>query len=453
MEGLSDQHRQAEASVRQCSAAAVAAVRLQEKTQLQELQETFTSMQDDIHKRLRLLDGAMAQCQQVLETLQKEMTGASDTDIIQQASSLLHHKGLQDVDENKVRNILARLKNIRLEFHPASNRSIKLGEVSLSLVPKDDPSPKIPTSLTSDRQTKTRSGNYHPPVFPTRPRSKTLATMKMSHVTQAPVKLRVIPGKFREDEHSPKLRDVLVLPAMKIVLVTDWANQCVKAFHERREKDSRLEVGGKPWCLARVSDTTVAITLPVSSQICVLRVTPRLALQSSVFAQKRYSGLAALNSDTLVASGGSDPPCVDVINLGGEVLRSFSLDVSTGRELFQYPAYIAMMPDRKHFLVSDRRRAALVCLSLSGQARFVLEPAGNKALKEPNGVRTDKKGSIYLAEARGVVRVTPEGQLDRALLRSSAQEGFADPRGLDVDDEGLLYVTSREEEVVVFKMH
>ena len=52
--------------------------------------------------------------------------------------------------------------------------------------------------------------------------------METSHVTRAPVKLRTIPGKFREDQHSPRLRDLLVLQTEKIVLATDWANQCVK---------------------------------------------------------------------------------------------------------------------------------------------------------------------------------------------------------------------------------
>ena len=64
----------------------------------------------------------------------------------------------------------------------------------------------------------------------------------------------------------------------------------LQAFHERRERDSRLCVGGKPWCLTRVTDNTVAVSLPVSTQICVIKVTPRLALLSSFFAQVVSSG-------------------------------------------------------------------------------------------------------------------------------------------------------------------
>ena len=170
-----------------------------------------------------------------------------------------------------------------------------------------------------------------------------------------------------------------------------------------------------------------------------------------VHAQKRYSGLAALTSDTLVASGGNDPPSVDVINLGGEVLRSFSLHPTTGGELFAYPGYIAMMPGHpRRFLVSDRRRAALLCMDTSGQVIFTFRPEGNRSLQEPGGVRVDGRGGVYLAEARGVVRLTAEGRFERAVLR--VQDGVHDPRGLDLDAGGLLYVTSHECDLLVYKL-
>ena len=71
-------------------------------------------------------------------------------------------------------------------------------------------------------------------------------------------------------------------------------------------------------------------------------------------------------------------------------------------------------------------------------------------LREPNGVKTDSEGRVYLAESRGVVKLTAEGLLDRPLLRS--QDGLEDPRGLSLDAGGLLYVTSGDEDIVVFKL-
>ncbi|XP_076461316.1 uncharacterized protein LOC143293875 [Babylonia areolata] len=452
-DSLVEQHQKAEASIHQSSEARVTAIRLQEMEQVRELHRTFRTLQQDLGTRLETLDRRMKECRQVVDTVQGQMKSASDADVMQKASVFLGHNALDFADEKKkAHSILMRLKSIRLDFHPLPpNAHAKLGDLSLTFRPKRDPTstmmaPSTTTSTPSDSAKPRPAQPQYPQLPPRRLRSQSVPTM--AETPEEPVKVRVIPGTFRDDQHSPKLRDVLVLPG-KMVLVTDWANQCVKAFHERRDRDSRLSVGGKPWCLARVSDTTVAVSLPVSSQICVLKVTPRLMLQSSFFTEKRYSGLAALNSDNLVASGGSDPPCVDVINLGGEVLRSFSHDVSTGRQLFLYPARIAMMPDRKQFVVSDRDRAALICLTSSGQVRFVLQPEGSKSLQEPSGVRVDSTGDMYVAEARGVVKVTDQGI--RALLKSS-QDGLQEPRGMDLDEDGLLYVTSREEEVVVFKI-
>ena len=75
------------------------------------------------------------------------------------------------------------------------------------------------------------------------------------------------------------------VPTLTLTLLTRVPTLIMQAFHERRERDSRLCVGGKPWCLTRVTDNTVAVSLPVSTQICVIKVTPRLALLSSFFAQ------------------------------------------------------------------------------------------------------------------------------------------------------------------------
>ena len=125
-----------------------------------------------------------------------------------------------------------------------------------------------------------------------------------------------------------------------------------------------------PLCLCFYRCISTLLYLYAMCRVCIsvsIFVSTRYCMPVFyVSVQKRYSGLAALNSDTLVASGGSDPPCVDIINLGGEVLRSFSHDVTTGAELFAYPGYLCMMPDRRHFLVSDRRKAALFCLDTSG---------------------------------------------------------------------------------------
>ncbi|KAK7109752.1 tripartite motif-containing protein 2-like [Littorina saxatilis] len=445
VESLSTQRSQAETSIRQSSQAAIAAVRRRETELVEELARKFQSLRGDVAKRLVAVDNKMTGCQQVLETMSGKMKSSSDADLVHSMSSLLK-EDLLDADEHKMDSILLRLKNIRLEHRPSPNTSVNLGQVSLNPgTPQTHP--KQPTPSTSPGN---RSLN-RPPVPPRRARSQTLATMETEHVIETtPVRLRTISGKFREDQHSPKLRDILVLPEEKIVLATDWANQCIKAFHERRDKDSRLSLGGKPWCLTRLSDTAVAVSLPVSTQICVVKVTPRLMLQSSFFAQKRYSGLAALSADILVASGGSDPPCVDIINLGGEVLRSFSSDGTTGGQLFAYPGYITMMPDKHHFLVSDRRKGALFCLDTSGHMKSVFRPQGNMGLREPNGVATDKDGAVYLAETRGVLKVIFQGKVVRALLRDS--DGVEDPRGLAIGADGLLYVTSHEENIVVFKI-
>ena len=85
-------------------------------------------------------------------------------------------------------------------------------------------------------------------------------------------RLRTINTRFREDQDTPKLRDLIVLQGSETVLVTDWANQCVKALYGRRERNTRLVLGGKPWAITQISENLAAVSLPVSTQICVIKV-------------------------------------------------------------------------------------------------------------------------------------------------------------------------------------
>ncbi|RUS83272.1 hypothetical protein EGW08_008952 [Elysia chlorotica] len=94
-------------------------------------------------------------------------------------------------------------------------------------------------------------------------------------------RLRTINTRFREDQDTPKLRDLIVLGGSEAVLVTDWANQCVKALYGRRERDTRLVLGGKPWAITQISESLAAVSLPVSTQICIIKIGTNLSVQNS----------------------------------------------------------------------------------------------------------------------------------------------------------------------------
>ncbi|BFY97977.1 hypothetical protein BsWGS_01017 [Bradybaena similaris] len=272
---------------------------------------------------------------------------------------------------------------------------------------------------------------------------------KEAEVQQKVVLLRTINTRFREEATEPSLRDLIVVVPSNTVIVTDWGNQCVKAFHVRRERDSRLALGGRPWAITQMTEVLAAVSLPLSTQICVVKIHPTLTVHTSFVSAKKYSGLATLNSSMLVASGGSDPPSVDIINLYGEVLKSFTND-NNGQPLFKYPAYVNVSPSML-IQVSDRKRGAIFCISLNGETKFHFQPDGSRKLQEPSGLTSDLSGRIFIAESRGVLSMNPDGRLDKVLVRPQ-DAILCDPRGLALDSEGLLYVTSNNEDIKVLKI-
>ncbi|GFS01312.1 tripartite motif-containing protein 3 [Elysia marginata] len=272
---------------------------------------------------------------------------------------------------------------------------------------------------------------------------------------EAPVsvsRLRTINTRFREDQETPKLRDLIVLRGGEMVLVTDWSNQCVKVIYGRRERNARLVLGGKPWAITQISDNLAAVSLPMSTQICVIKISPTLSVQNSFVSSKRYTGLACLSNCMLVATGDSQPPSVDIIDLYGEVLKSFSLD-KQGVPMFEYPAYLCVTPGAM-ILVTDRKKGAVICLTPTGDVKYRFQPEGSRRLKEPCGIVSDCTGRALVAESRGLLALTPTGRFGSVLV--GPRDGLLDdPRGAALCDGGaddLVYVTSADQNIEVLRL-
>ena len=261
-----------------------------------------------------------------------------------------------------------------------------------------------------------------------------------------PILIKVISSRFKSDKHEPKLRDVIAVSPGNTLLVTDWPNQCVKAIHSRADRSNSLDVGSSPWAITKMGDNTCAVSLPLTKQVAILRINPTLMMQSSFTSSKRYSGLASLNNSNLVASGDGEPPSVDVINLYGEVLKTITAD-SVGVPLFVYPAYVSVTQGMD-ILVSDRKLGAVLCLTINGEVKFRFQPTGTRKLRDPSGVTSLASGDVLVAESRGLLRLTGSGGLNQAMVRP--QDGIlADPRGVAIDKDGHIYVTSHEQNVLV----
>ncbi|XP_067656564.1 tripartite motif-containing protein 2-like [Haliotis asinina] len=437
----------------------VAVIRNREAELLQDLEEKYNTLCETVDLKIDTFRDEQKASHQALVQLTELVAQGTDTEVLSKHSRF---KNVGPVNVSAISSLCGQLQRVDLRFvsgtylknlrHNASH----IGEVVLEQRKKETfrkkpitaPRPSLDNEVTLNvRRKQGGTAQFR------RSRSHTITGTVTSQPTNKPTKLRTISGKLRDDDLPPKLNDIVVLSQgegshSNIVIVTDWNNQCVKAFYSRRDRDSRLLLGGKPWSIAALSHTTVAVTIPLSQQICVLKVGSSMMLLSSVVAEKKYSALAALDRHTLVASGGSTPPSVDIINVSGEVMKSFCRD-SSGRSLFTYPAYLCSTPSG-NILVSDRDAGTLTCLSRDGMVVWCFHPQGSLKLENPGGVHCDSRGRVVFAESRGVLSLLDGGQYEGVVLRST--DGLDTPRGVFSGVDGTIYLTHKQDEICVFNI-
>ncbi|XP_046348780.2 uncharacterized protein LOC124129302 [Haliotis rufescens] len=242
------------------------------------------------------------------------------------------------------------------------------------------------------------------------------------------------------------VRDVTVLTVAceKVIVITDSGNN-VKAFYGLKSKPHHkcLTLSCKPYRLAKMSDSQVAVSVPDKKMIAMIGFNPDPVLLSTMTTKHKHLALAFLSQSQLLASNSEVKHSLDILDMSGNVLKS----VNTG---------IVPLADFIHVtrgnnvLVSAGGVASLVCVTGEGEAVFTYTPTGDRALRYPHGIATTSTGDILLADwdSRKVIQLTESGQFVRDVLTD--QEGLQCPSGICLDSDGLLYVSCLNN-VKVFK--
>ncbi|XP_046584599.1 protein wech-like isoform X3 [Haliotis rubra] len=236
-------------------------------------------------------------------------------------------------------------------------------------------------------------------------------------------------------------RDVTVLEVngTDTVVVTDTQNRSVKSFYTRNSQPghSKLSLDGRPWGITRVKDNQVAVTMPFTSQIVTVEVNPDLMLLSTITTSKQYWGITSLIPSTLAASSKS-PPCVDILDMSGHVLKSVCPG-HNGGDILKCPYYLCTTRTG-NILVSDRVTNCVVCLTPEGDVVFNYIRTGDTALMVPRGITSTSTGDILVTDSSlyKVIHLTESGQFIRNILTS--QDGVQYPLGLCVGGRGRMYL-------------
>ncbi|XP_071083287.1 protein wech-like [Haliotis cracherodii] len=275
-------------------------------------------------------------------------------------------------------------------------------------------------------------------------------TINVLDLKATPVLQDTINVRVAEDTHGacPNGVKVFVVNGTDIVVVTDYSNNSVKSFYTRNKQPShsRLSLGGPPWGITMLKDNQVAVTVPGSRQIVTVQVNPDLVLLSAIKTRKQYWGITSLTPSTLAASSIS-PPCVDILDMAGHVLRSICPD-QPSRYILKNPNFLCTTRTG-NMLVCDSGSTCVVCLTPEGDVVFTYNPTRDTSLKYPLGITSTSTGNILVTDyfLHRVLHLTESGQFVRNMLTS--QDGVQKPRGVCVGGRGRMYVC-RPDSVKVF---
>ncbi|XP_046367067.2 E3 ubiquitin/ISG15 ligase TRIM25-like [Haliotis rufescens] len=256
-------------------------------------------------------------------------------------------------------------------------------------------------------------------------------------LTVTPVLRDTIKVTVAGDVNESRPIDVtaLVIHDTDTVVTADGNNNCVKSFYSRDYQSchSKLRLGSQPWGLTKLQHNHVAVT--VHNTIVIVDVNPDLVMLSTIATSKQYCGITSLTPSTLAASSKS-PPCVDILDMTGNVLRSIS-PLSGGEKILQSPFFLCTT-GTGNILVSDCTSRCVLCLTTEGDVVFTYTSTGDTALTYPQGITSTSTGDILVVDSCNVVHLTESGQFVRNLL--NADDGVLYPYGVCVDGRGHVYV-------------
>ncbi|XP_048239034.1 uncharacterized protein LOC124127743 [Haliotis rufescens] len=262
----------------------------------------------------------------------------------------------------------------------------------------------------------------------------------VSDPESSPVLLHTLDCKEDGDGEDPYLYDVTVLTgdsSVKMMVVADYDNKRLQTYYTQNFNSFQYQLlcSNGPWQIAKLSESQIAVSVPDSKEIVTMNVTPVPELLSIIKTSKQYYALACLSPSELAAGTWRQSHSVDILDLTGRILRS----INTG--VIGNPDFIHVTRNN-NLIVSERDAKSLVCVTSEGDAVFTYTPTGDRALSYPLGITTTSTGDILLVDyhSHKVIQLTESGQFVRDVL--TQQDGLICPRGVCLDADGLLYVTS-----------
>ncbi|XP_067665354.1 E3 ubiquitin-protein ligase TRIM56-like isoform X1 [Haliotis asinina] len=238
---------------------------------------------------------------------------------------------------------------------------------------------------------------------------------------------------------------VMTLEGATAILTSDRDNESVNALY-REGGEERTSTLPTSQCLTNftiIEDNLVAAGVWCQFKIVFFKVFPDLDLQRTIDTKMRYSSIAFLSPGTLVGGHVMGSGGVDVLDMSGNILRTFD-----GRH---YSGPYSVCTYNGNCIVGDAKNLAIMCFNDRGDLLFTFKPRANKKFVGFLTV-TSHGGYIYASDREGqrVVQLTSDGKYVRDVL--TREDGIKEPQGICITDDNLLYVSVLNSYIRVYRI-
>lgn len=234
------------------------------------------------------------------------------------------------------------------------------------------------------------------------------------------------------------------------LLLVDRQNKKIKLFGKNYRLLNSMLFTSKPWDVAVISTTQVAVTLPEERAIQILNVDDQhFSLGDYFIINEACFGITFVRGKFFTLTYDGLPPSLKILDSDGKELGSVAYD-DDGSQLFSRPIYITANSKGSLIYVADERRGSVTTLIETAEFCYSYSSV---ELGHAAGLALDNDENLYVCRnhAKSVQVVSPEGERVKTLI---SHDSISYPRAIafDVNDERLLITQGDRSEVKVFQL-
>lgn len=194
----------------------------------------------------------------------------------------------------------------------------------------------------------------------------------------------------KSDKFSCFVSGMEYLPNGRLCVV-DSRNSKLKMYGSDRKLLSSLNTTGMPHDITRISDNEVAVTLPASQKVLIIKVEKKLKLSKTITLEGECYGIAfnEKNGKLYIGRGKDIDACIEVYNVDGSQLKT----IRAKNAVLNFPQYMVFSNTWTKLYVSDQDNGIVV---VNMNDRGVVNQPRLPDIDRYLGMARDKDGNLYV---------------------------------------------------------